>query len=1110
MPATAVSALFRMCSQSIRGADATDADLLRRVAEGRDADALGELVRRHSGLVWGVCRRRLKNETDCEDAFQATFLALVQQIKRLDAQRPLAGWLHTVADRVARKAWARSLKRAAAERSTQRPPSSDATSEVGSGELMAIVDAEIARLPLLQQDAVVLCCVQGLTRDEAAEAIGCSVTALKARLERGRTLLRQRLERRGIPLPAAFIALGLGTTSASAAMRGKAVAAALGSPSTSVAGLAAAAVSVPWIIGPALVAVAAIGLCVFGFTLQVPPAAPPAKDTPPPNVAKEVEARPRTDLLGDPLPEAALLRLGTARFRHPGIAKAIVLTADEKTVLTLGTEGLFAWETATGKELWRDNKSDLKKYQNVAVGETPLAIFPDGKHAVMTTGDSSFHLWDIATGKREIREIDSGTGERDRAHFTSVDVSKDGKTLALGWSKGVVLCDLAGKVVAKIANNPAGRAKPNEDRLLAWDDYCYPRFAPDGKSLAIAMSDAPESVRICNTDGGEERRISLTKRYLDSAFSPNGSLLAVAERDDTVRVYETDTGKRKYEWKVTITRATANENYIFKVAFAPDGKTVVAAASDKLLHIWDVATGKKVGELEGHGWYPRGLAFTADSKTLYSTGWDGDIRRWSMAERKQLPLPQGVRGSASVAAAPDGKSVAYADGSGNIRLVDAKTGEEKQTLSAAGISPGQMTFSPNSRSIAVGGSAGNKVAVAIVDVTTGKVSRRWEWPKGRNPHATVEDLKFSADGKKLAEMTFSHHAARVWDLTADGEPIVVKHQEGYGLAFSPDGKTLLTGGWDKKLRFWDTATGKQNKEFPVVLSNPVANDPSGVFNDVRVFAVDWSADGTRIAATDLGMRLWIWDADTMKVRAVTDTKDIPRHNALTFSPDGQWLATGGASGKVKVWDAWSGQLVWDRGVHRADLYKVSFGHDSRTILSGASDGLGYLWDLRPKIVPFEKPADLWQAFTGADGPTAYQAFWGLLDQPEATVAVVARNSAKYLAAVDAAQIGKWIDGLDSAKFATREAASSALSANLRAAIPHIRAQLGKDPSAEQRERLQKLADEWELSRRGWSRAVTLLAHIGTPAARNLLGQWAAADKDGDLGRAASAALGRTP
>jgi WD40 repeat protein len=579
----------------------------------------------------------------------------------------------------------------------------------------------------------------------------------------------------------------------------------------------------------------------------------------------------------------------------------------------------------------------------------------------------------------------------------------------------------------------------------------------------------------------------------------------VAERDDTVRVYETATGQRKYEWPVKITGKQANENYLFQVIWSPDGKTVAAAASDKLIHLWDVPGGKKAGELRGHGWYPWGLAFTKDSRTLYSTGWDGEIRRWDLSTRKQLPLPRGIRGSALVAFAPDGRTVAYADGDNNLRLVDPKTGEERKVLSVPGLAPDQMTFSPDVRSLAVGGVSADQVTICVFNLDTGAVTKRWDWPKGNDPHATVEDLAFSADGRRLATISFRQHSARVWDLTADKEALVLQHQNGYGLAFSPDGKTLVTCGWDQKLRFWDPADGKFRKEFPVVLPKD-APRAGGIRDDVRVFGVAWSPDGTRIAATDLGGRLWIWDADTMKVRAVTDTKDIPRYNTLAFSPDGLWIATGGAKATAYVWDAWTGQKVWERGEHKADLFKVCFGRDSRTLLSGASDGLGYLWDLHPKDVPADAPAALWASLVGPDGAAAYRAFWAMLDQPDAAVAAIAQQGKAFTATIEPAKAKQWIADLDSPRFGVREAAEKELSARLRASVPHLRETLGTTQSAEQRSRVQKLLAEWEGTRPQWTRVVSLLTHLGTPAARHLLRSWAEADPDGDLGRAAKGAL----
>src|SRR5204863_6282651 len=108
----------------------------------------------------------------------------------------------------------------------------------------------------------------------------------------------------------------------------------------------------------------------------------------------------------------------------------------------------------------------------------------------------------------------------------------------------------------------------------------------------------------------------------------------------------------------------------------------------------------------------------------------------------------------------------------------------------------------------------------------------------------------SPDGRRLAAMSFRGHTARLWDVSTDSEPRTLRHLEGYSLSFSPDGKTLVTGGWDKMIRFWDPADGKLKKEFLVVLPADRAGG-RGVRDDVRVFAVAWSPDGSRIAAVDL-------------------------------------------------------------------------------------------------------------------------------------------------------------------------------------------------------------------------------------------------------------------
>jgi RNA polymerase sigma factor (sigma-70 family) len=973
----------------------------------------------------GVCRRLLVCETDCEDAFQATFLALARQAAILDRRAPLGCWLHKIALRIARKARVRSWRLGACAITADHPAKTDVGREVTSRELLCIVDEEIERLPHRLRAPLVLCCLEGRTRDEAAAAIGCSVPAVKSRLERARGLLRHRLGRRGIELPAAFLVLGIGASRVGAALQARALASALGSAPPPVVALAAAAS--PWSGKLVMTAVSLVAACLFGlgaFCLAQGKPTPPAPTAPPDaQVEREPQAdksRPLTDGIGDPLPEAALLRLGTKRFRHPSSAAELALSPDGKTVVTLGGAGLYAWDTATGKERWHAGPREFQEHMNAAVGASRLVFCPNGRSCVTLGNGYSFNTWDVTTGKATATAL--AVDRQDLLmQLSSLDLAPDGKTLALGGSAGIFVCDLAGKILARIASKPVGRARdPNKDRLLAWHYFSYGRFAPDGKTLAVVTHEAPDVVKICHaTDGSELRRLQLGKHYLDSAFSPDGKLLAVAERDDTVHVYELRTGQRLHSWKVLI--RGANENYIFQVVFSPDGKTVAASSSDNLIRLWDVSSGAEVGELKGHSWYPWGLAFTADSKMLYSTGWDGDIRRWDLATRRQLPLPFGIRGSSLVAAAPDGRSVVYVDGGGNLRFVDPKDGQELRTLSVPDLSASQLLFAPDGRSLALGGSSGDNVVACVLDAISGKVTRRWEWPKGRSPHANVEELAFTTDGRRLAAMMFRQGQARVWDLRAEDKPLILEHAQGYSLSFSPDGKTLATAGWDKKLRFWDPTNGGLKREF--LVSNPtetVRGAPKT--HDRRLWAVAYSPDGTRIAAADMNGLLWLWDADSLQVKLVFHTGD----SRVAFSPDGLWLATGGGSGKTNVWDALTGDLVWDRGAHAGGLFTVGFSRDSRRLLSGGRDGLGYVWDLRPKDVPTKKPEELWNDLVGADGAAAYRAFWALLGQPETALSFLTERGNQMLAKVRPEQIDQWIGALDEGNFATREAAGKEL------------------------------------------------------------------------------------
>jgi RNA polymerase sigma-70 factor (ECF subfamily) len=199
-----------------RAADTVaDRQLLESFVAGRQEAAFTALVRRHGAMVFGVCRRVLTDWHDAEDAFQATFLILARQAGSIRRRESVGSWLYGVAYRVSQKAKAGAARRRCRERRRPIEPATGAGA-VGLEELRLVLDEELARLPEKYRAPLVLCYLEGKTRDEAAGQLGWSVGALKGRLERGRERLRRRLERRGLAFSVALLVTALSQAAARA------------------------------------------------------------------------------------------------------------------------------------------------------------------------------------------------------------------------------------------------------------------------------------------------------------------------------------------------------------------------------------------------------------------------------------------------------------------------------------------------------------------------------------------------------------------------------------------------------------------------------------------------------------------------------------------------------------------------------------------------------------------------------------------------------------------------------------------------------------------------------------------------------------------------------
>jgi RNA polymerase sigma factor (sigma-70 family) len=199
--------LRRMASQP-DAPEVRDAELLGRFVQARDEAAFEAIVRRHGPMVLAVCRRRLGNYADAEDAFQAVFLVLARDAPRIGNRESLPGWLFRVAYLVALRMMGKNARR----RSMPLPElvgGGDHADALVREEMRSILEEEVNALTDRFRSPVVLCYLEGRSNSEAAALLGCPKGTIDSRLATARKRLLGRLLRRGVAFPAAFGVGGL-------------------------------------------------------------------------------------------------------------------------------------------------------------------------------------------------------------------------------------------------------------------------------------------------------------------------------------------------------------------------------------------------------------------------------------------------------------------------------------------------------------------------------------------------------------------------------------------------------------------------------------------------------------------------------------------------------------------------------------------------------------------------------------------------------------------------------------------------------------------------------------------------------------------------------------
>jgi len=363
-----------------------DADLLARYRETRDAGALDALVRKHAPLVLSACRKVLP-DADADDVFQATFLVLMRNAKTIRRGQSVSSWLYGVAHRLALQSRANEARRARLERKA-KANDTDSPPDLSWREACAAVHEELDRLPDGYRLPLLLCYLDGKSRDEAAAELGWTLNRVRGQLERGRLRLRARLERRGIALTAGLLAAVAGNSVTAggppARLLQSALRATAGRPSAAAANLAHLAHGVPHMTrSMKLVAAAGLACLALGIGLWQAPAIPTAeaqqpKVAPPP--AGAPVAKEKSDSTPD-LPSAIKVQVSGSVVDPEGKPVAGAKVIYQQEPLREDAQGLYP-DPSTGTS----DKDGKYQFQATMFDKGPDGHEPMGRLTAIAPG----------------------------------------------------------------------------------------------------------------------------------------------------------------------------------------------------------------------------------------------------------------------------------------------------------------------------------------------------------------------------------------------------------------------------------------------------------------------------------------------------------------------------------------------------------------------------------------------------------------------------------------------------------------------------------------------------------------------------------------------------